>query len=87
MIDERLLNDPDFLQEAVKILKRDITTLKAQLAKAEADGKRLDWLQRHVQVTSPQMNGKHGCHLRYHWRGASDLRQAIDKARAALEVE
>jgi len=30
-MDERLLNDPEFLQEAVGVLKRDIVTLKQQL--------------------------------------------------------
>jgi len=30
-MDERLLNDPEFLQEAVGVLKREIVTLKQQL--------------------------------------------------------
>lgn len=33
VIDERLLNDPEFLQEAVTLLKREITQLKVYLAK------------------------------------------------------
>lgn len=32
-IDERLLDDPEFLHEAATILKREITTLRAQLDK------------------------------------------------------
>lgn len=79
------------ISEIVANARKQVDTLTAKLAAAEADTRRLDWLERqHVEVREPLRHGSRKLFLsapeydeESTWEAVSDLRSQIDSALAA----